>query len=184
MNRISVNIPKERVGVLIGRRGKIKQRIEKSLTIALKIDSSSGNVTAESSGSNPINIWRARDIVIAIGRGFSPEKTFKMLSNDETLLEMIDLRTIFGRSDKSITRVKARIIGKEGKTRSIIEEVSNTDVSVYGHTISIIGGYENLVLARDAIKMLIDGKSHATVYKFLSNKRRELKKREKTELWK
>ncbi len=176
-------MPRERVGVLIGRRGEVKRQIEKSFKIFLKVDGATGTVAIESS-SDPTSIWRARDVILAIGRGFSPGKAFKLLSNEEVVFEVIDLRSLFGRSESSIKRVKGRIIGKEGKTRKIIEEVAKVDISVYGHTISIIGDYENIVIARDVIKMLIEGKSHATVYRFLSNKRREIKRRSKVELWK
>ncbi|MBS7645524.1 MAG: KH domain-containing protein [Candidatus Bathyarchaeia archaeon] len=182
-NRLSFNIPRERVGVLIGRGGRVKEHIEESLRVNLKVDGSLGAVEVEGSDSNPMSVWRARDVVLAIGRGFPPEKAFKLLSSDEYLLDVMDLRSILGRSENAIRRVKGRIIGREGKTRRIIEEVAGVDISVYGHTVSIIGLYENIVIARDAIKMLIEGKTHATVYRFLSERRRELKKLSKTKLW-
>jgi ribosomal RNA assembly protein len=79
-------------------------------------------------------------------------------------------------------RLKGRIIGKEGKTRRIIEELTETNVSVYGHTVSIIGNMEQAEVAKEAIRMLIRGSLHQTVYRFLHRKRREFKKK-KMELW-
>jgi len=64
----------------------------------------------------------------------------------------------------------------DGKTRRIIEELTNTNIAVYGHTVGIIGKVEHVQVAREAIQMLIEGRQHATVYKFLHRKRRELKK--------
>ncbi|MGC8960877.1 MAG: KH domain-containing protein, partial [Candidatus Bathyarchaeia archaeon] len=145
-NRLSFNIPKERVGVLIGRGGKVKEHIEKSLRVNLKVDGSLGSVEVEGLDSNPMSVWRARDVILAIGRGFPPEKAFKLISSDEHLLEVMDLRSILGRSENAIRRVKGRIIGREGKTRRILEEVAGVDISVYGHTVSIIGLYENIVI--------------------------------------
>ncbi|MBS7608707.1 RNA-processing protein, partial [Candidatus Bathyarchaeota archaeon] len=98
------------------------------------------------------------------------------------VLDIIDLRAIFGRSESDIKRVKGRIIGMDGKTRRIIEELTDTSITVYGHTIGIIGKIENAQVAREAIQMLIQGSQHATVYKFLHRKRRELKK-SMLELW-
>ena len=98
------------------------------------------------------------------------------------MLTIIDLREIFGRSKSDIRRVKGRIIGKEGKTRRIIEECTETSISVYGHTVSIIGDVEQSEIAREAISMLVKGSQHATVYRFLQRKRHELKRR-KLELW-
>ena len=98
------------------------------------------------------------------------------------MLTVIDLREIFGRSSSDIQRVKGRIIGKEGKTRKIIEELSEAVISVYGHTVSIIGGVEQAEIAREAVNMLIKGSQHVTVYRYLNRKRQELKKK-RLELW-
>lgn len=70
----------------------------------------------------------------------------------------------------------------EGKTRRIIEELTETNVCVYGYTVGLIGDIEQVQAAREAIQMLIRGSLHSTVYRFLHRKRRELKKR-KLELW-
>jgi rRNA processing protein Krr1/Pno1 len=58
-----------------------------------------------------------------------------------TSTTIIDLRLIFGRSESDIKRIKGRIIGTEGKTRKLIEELTEADVVVYGHTVGIIGGF-------------------------------------------
>ena len=131
---------------------------------------------------DPSYLFKARDIVLAIGRGFSPQRAFRLLQDEDAMLTIINLRDIFGKSKSDIRRVKGRIIGKEGKTRRIIEECTDSYVSVYGHTISIIGGVEQSEIAREAINMLIKGNQHATVYRFLQRKRGELKRRE-LELW-
>jgi ribosomal RNA assembly protein len=69
-----------------------------------------------------------------------------------------------------------------GKTRNIIEELTDTNVAVYGHTVSIIGTIEEAEVAREAVQMLVKGSLHATVYRFLHRKRRELKKK-MLEIW-
>jgi ribosomal RNA assembly protein len=79
-------------------------------------------------------------------------------------------------------RLKGRVIGKEGKTRRIIEELTEANVSVYGHTISIIGRRDQVYTAKEAVRMLIRGSLHRSVYRYLHRKRRELKKK-KMELW-
>lgn len=177
-----VKIPKERIGVLIGPNGSVRQLIERRLSVKLQIDSNSGDVTIVLSKAvnDPSYLFKAKDVVMAIGRGFSPEHTFRLI--DENILGIIDLRDIFGRSQSDITRIKGRIIGKEGKTRRIIEEMTGARVSVYGHTVSIIGNIEQVEVARQAIKLLIKGSQHKTVYRFLQRKRHELKMRS-LELW-
>jgi len=181
--QLFVKIPKERIGVLIGPNGKVKRGIEENLNVMLEIDSETGDVTINMNedSKDPSLLFKARDMVLAIGRGFSPQRAFRLLQ-DDAMLTIIDLRDIFGKSKSDIRRVKGRIIGKEGKTRRIIEEYTNSYVSVYGHTVSIIGGVEESEIAREAINMLIKGNQHATVYRFLQRKRGELKRRE-LELW-
>ena len=95
---------------------------------------------------------------------------------------MIDLRAIFGRSESDISRIKGRIIGMNGKTRKIIEELTDTHLAIYGHTVGIIGTFERAEIARNAVQMLIDGSLHHNVYRFLQKKRSELKK-QMLELW-
>jgi ribosomal RNA assembly protein len=179
-----LRIPKERVGVLIGPEGKIKKAIEDKLSVEIQIESESGGVTIMLAErvEDPSLLFRAKDVVTAIGRGFSPEHAFRLIRDEEALLDVIDLRTFFGRSESDIKRIAGRIIGMNGKTRRIIEELTDTHVAVYGHTVSIIGGIEEAQAAREAIQMLIGGSMHSAVYRFLHRKRRELKKK-KLELW-
>jgi len=179
-----VKVPRERIGALVGPDGRVKANIEKKLSIRLRIDSQTGDIqiTLMPTAQDPTVLFRAKEIVTAIGRGFSPEHAFRLLEDDETMLEVIDLRETVGRSQSDIKRLKGRVIGKEGKTRRIIEELTEANISVYGHTISIIGEIDQVEIAKEAVRMLIRGSLHGTVYRFLHRKRRELQKK-KMELW-
>ncbi len=179
-----VRIPKERVGVLVGPDGKVKLEIEEKLTVELRIESEEGGVeiTLNEKAQDPSLLFRARDVVTAIGRGFTPDTAFRLVRNEDAIFDFIDLRTIFGRSESDIKRVKARIIGMNGKTRRTIEELTEADVVVYGHTIGFIGTFEQVDAARNAVQMFIQGSQHHTVYAYLQKKRRELKK-QMLELW-
>ncbi len=179
-----VRIPKERVGVLVGPDGKIKQSIEEKFMVELNVESESGGVTIvlAEKARDPSLLFKAKDTVTAIGRGFSPEQAFRLLRNDDAIFDFIDLRTIFGRSDSDIKRVKGRVIGANGKTRKLIEELTDASVVVYGHTIGFIGSFEQVDVARNAVQMLIDGSQHHTVYKYLQRKRSDFKK-QMLQLW-
>ena len=179
-----VRIPKERIGVLVGPDGKVKQKIEAKLMIKLQIESESGGVTVMLSekADDPSLLFKAKDVVTAIGRGFSPEHAFRLLRNEDDIFDFIDLRAIFGRSESDHKRVKGRIIGANGKTRKLIEELTDASVVVYGHTIGFIGTFERVDVARNAVQMLINGSQHHTVYKYLQRKRSEFKK-QRLELW-
>ena len=180
-----VRIPKDRVGVLVGPDGKVKQRIEEKLLVEIQIESESGGVTIflSEKAADPSSLFRARDIITAVGRGFSPEYAFRLIRNEDDIFDIIDLRTIFGRSESDIRRVKGRVIGANGKTRRLIEELTEASVVVYGHTIGFIGTFEQVDVARNAVNMLIEGSQHQTVYKYLQRKRRLFKK-QMLKLWK
>jgi ribosomal RNA assembly protein len=179
-----IRIPKERVGILVGPEGKTKTYIEEQMKVKLEIDSEDGGVTitlAEAQ-NDPSMLLRAKDLVTAVGRGFAPEIAFRLIRNEDDVFDMVDLRVIFGRSEADIQRIKGRIIGSEGKTRRLIEELTEANVAVYGHTVGIIGSFEEADAARNAVQMIVEGCEHKTVYRYLQRKRTEMKK-EKMQLW-
>ncbi len=179
-----VRIPKERVGVLIGPEGKVKKDVEERLNVKLEIESEAGGIEINlaENAADPSVLFRAKDVVTAIGRGFSPDQAYRLIRNEDVIFDFIDLRVIFGRSDSDIRRVKSRIIGMNGKTRRTIEELTEADTVVYGHTVGFIGTFEQVDAARNAVQMIVQGSEHHTVYNFLQKRRRELKKQQ-LELW-
>jgi ribosomal RNA assembly protein len=178
-----IKIPKDRVGTLIGPEGKTKQHIEDSLGVKLDIDTEGTvTITLTEKAADPSVLLRAKDLATAIGRGFAPDTAFRLIRNEDDIFDLVDLRLIFGRSESDIKRIKGRIIGADGKTRKLIEELSEADVVVYGHTVGIIGSFEQADTARNAVQMIVEGCQHHTVYKYLQRKRTELKK-EKLQLW-
>ena len=182
--RTTVVVPKERVGVVVGPEGETRSRIQSSLGVNLRIESQTGivEITPKSEESDAVAVLRAKDVVTAIARGFSPEKAF-LLFDDEVVLDIIDLREIYGHSESDIRRIKGRVIGQQGKTRRIIEEMSKARLSIFGYTIGLIGDYESTAIAREAVEMILKGREHTTVYRFLRNRRREVKRRQTLELW-
>jgi ribosomal RNA assembly protein len=170
--------------VVLGREGATKTEIERAFKVKLNVNSELGTieVTPSTDNDDPSTILRAKDVVTAVGRGFSPERAMKLV-DDDMVLDVIDLREIFGKNDSDINRIKGRVIGSEGKMRHLLEEMTEAKVSVYGSTISIIGEFEAVTASRQAIEMLIKGKQHSSVYKFLRRTRSESKRRKTLELW-
>jgi ribosomal RNA assembly protein len=169
--KYDIKIPKERVAVLIGTKGETKRLIEKETSTKLDIDSEEGDVVV--SGEDSINLFDTREIINAIGRGFNPSVALKLKKIDNSF-ELISLNEI-ARNKNDMERLKGRVIGQEGKSRKVIEDLTNCDVCVYGKTIGIIGSIEDVGYARRAIEMLLDGAMHASVYKFLEKQRRDKK---------
>ena len=87
---------------------------------------------------------------------------------------MIDL-TGLAETPQALERIRGRIIGKAGRSREQIEDMTGTYISVYGKTVAIIGFAEQIKTARTAIDMLLNGVPHETVFSFLDKKKREAK---------
>ena len=174
-----IKIPQERIGVLIGTNGKVKRAIEKKTGTKLDIESEEGIVTIipKEDMEDPLGGWNANHIVKAIGRGFNPDVALK-LNDDDVYLEVIKLPLIIGKSKKALARHKGRIIGKDGKTREIIIEMAEVDMAIYGKTVSFIGSLEHIMVAKEAVEMILNGSMHKSVYGFLEHKQRELKMKE------
>ena len=169
-----LKIPKERVAVLIGKSGETKKQLEAETKTKIKVDSDEGDVFV--SGEDAISLFSVREIIKAIGRGFNPELAFLLLQQDY-VFEVIDLRD-YAPTKKHFLRLKGRVIGSEGKSRRIIEELTEAYISVYGKTISLIGQAENIGLARKAVEGLLEGSPHSNIYKWLEGRRKEMKRSE------
>ncbi len=182
-----MKIGKNRIAVLIGKNGETKRNIEKKLGVKINLDSKSGEceVLPRTNDPNymPLNTYTAQKIINAINRGFNPNKAMKLLEENYDL-EVLNLLSILGKSDKRIKRTKGRIIGRNGEMRKAIERFAESFISVYGKTVSIIAEYENLQFARKSVRMLINGMPHHVVLKFLENKYNEKKKEQFRQFYK
>ena len=169
-----LKIPKERVAVLIGKKGETKQEIENIAKVKLEIDSEEGDVVI--SGKDPIQLFTAKDVITAIGRGFNPEVAMLLLKYDYGF-ETVSISD-YSKTQSDHQRLRGRVIGEGGKARRIIEELTETYLCVYGKTVGIIGKFDNLSLARRAVESILGGSPHNHVYKWLEKRRKELRKRE------
>ena len=166
MQTQEVKIPKERIAVLIGEKGTVKRRIEKKAKVKLEIDSKEGDVTVE---GDSLGVYETVNVVKAIGRGFNP-RIAELLFNEKYAFELIDIIEFTGKSEKKKTRMKGRLIGGEGKSRKYIEKITDTYIVVYGKTVGIIGELEGVVIAKQALEMLLEGSPHANVFRWIEKK--------------
>jgi ribosomal RNA assembly protein len=178
-----LRIPEDRLGVLIGPNGKTKYRIESVFKVDLDIKSETGNIeiTLRKEQDDVSVLFIVQKVVKAIGRGFSPQRAMTLMGDEYDLL-VIDLEEWAGTSKNTQNRLKGRVIGKGGKSRALLENLTGCLISIYGSTISIIGSFEMLPVAREAVEMLLDGAFHKTVWNHLYAYRRKMKK-ERGELW-
>jgi ribosomal RNA assembly protein len=99
----SIKIPRERIGALIGKRGKVKLQIEKRCGVEIAVDSETGDTMI--SGTKPadqMEAFRAIEVITAISRGFSPERACYLLEDEEIMFQQMDLHDYAGKSPSAL----------------------------------------------------------------------------------
>ena len=134
----------------------------------INIDSKEGDVTLV--GNDSVNLFILKDIIRAVARGFNPELAMQLLKPDY-VLELLNLSD-FVKSKDQMLRLKGRVIGKNGKARATIEEFTDTNISVYGKTIAIIGFCDHVAVCKKALESLLTGSPHSSVFKWLEKHRK------------
>ncbi|MEK6952883.1 MAG: KH domain-containing protein [Nanoarchaeota archaeon] len=165
-----LKIPKSRVGVLIGKKGETKRLIQKNTKCQLEI-SAEGDVIIT---GNSVDEFICENVVKAVGRGFNPLIALNLI-NDEYLLEIINIKEFSKGSENKFRRIKSRLIGTRGKTRKVIERLTNCNLVIYGKTVSLIGDVETIGVARKGVEKLLSGSPHGNVYGFIEREIRKLK---------
>jgi ribosomal RNA assembly protein len=163
-----IRIPKERMGELLGKNGSTMKMIEQHYHVKIRMDDE-GEVFIEGNGGDT---FFAKDVVHAIGRGFTIEDAVKLFK-DTYSFYAVDLREHFT-SENSQVRVKGRVIGEKGKIKKDIEDAAEAKISVYGHTISIIAPNDSIEFVKEAIGMILEGAPHTTVLNFLNRSKNQL----------
>jgi ribosomal RNA assembly protein len=171
----SFKVPLDRVGAIIGHGGETLKTLQKEGKTEITVDSETGEVTLlDEKSEDPYLSFRMRDVLRAIARGFSPEKALKLL-DDDMYYEEFDIRDFSGKSRKRVMQVRSRLIGSGGKTRRLIEELTDCMLSIKGNTVAIIGDIEGMKIASKAIMMILNGSEHSSVYSYMERKRKDLK---------
>jgi ribosomal RNA assembly protein len=142
--------------------------------VKIDIDTEEGDVILhDDKVKDPLKALQLMDVIKAIGRGFSPERAMRLFQDDE-YFEVIDLKD-FGSKSNQMARIRGRIIGHDGKTRQLIEDLAGVSISIYGNTVAIIGTSAGLPVAKHAIELLLNGSEHSTVYRYLEGQRPKLR---------
>ena len=145
MTSQEIKVAGDRIGVLIGKGGSTKGEIEEKTHTEIRVDSKEGVVMVE--GEEAEGVITAVKVIEAVNRGFSPERAFQLMGDVDLVLDVIDLSKSVD-TPRQLERVRGRIIGRAGRSREQIEDMTGTSISVHGKTISIIGWSVRWGLAR------------------------------------
>ena len=178
-------IPPERVSALRGPKNATLKEIMHRTKTSITVEEGGRVIIEPTEESTPILMMKAKDIIRAIGLGFSPDIALALLS-DEMVLDVVDVKDflIDHHNEKALRRMLGRVIGKRGRAKRNIEEIADVHLSIYDDKVAIIGSYENVEAAKRAIGELLEGKMHATVYRHLETTMRSIKRRSMLDYWK
>ncbi|MFP4115930.1 MAG: hypothetical protein ACLFTQ_01885 [Candidatus Aenigmatarchaeota archaeon] len=137
-----------------------KSEIEKKANVEMEIRGLDVNLEGKA-----VDVLRAENILDALFEGFTLDESFKLL-NKRNQLKVVHLND-YTSSGMSLEKLKGRIIGENGRTKELIEELAKVSISVHGKNVSLIGGPEGIGAATRAVEMLVNGKPHGKVYRYL-----------------
>tara|TARA_A100001037_G_scaffold297810_1_gene320373 strand:- start:1868 stop:2596 length:729 start_codon:yes stop_codon:yes gene_type:complete len=168
-------VPKNRIAVLIGKGGQTRKMLEEISGAELDIDSQTGEVMAEwKEEPDPVVRMKMPDVVLAIGRGLAPSRAIQLIQ-DDVFLRMYDIREWVGRQPNQTRRMRSRLIGRNGRIRSLIEEISNCEMAIHGSTVLVIGDRDGITLAGPAIEGILRGSEHSTILHGLEQDRKRMR---------
>jgi len=136
-----------------------KSEIEKTLKI--RITNRTNPLIIE---GDPLKELRTIEFFEAVDLGFSIPKALE-LKFDDFEFRKIRIKTIAKR--KNLSQVRARVIGRHRKVMDNIEYLTGCDLALHDNEVGIIGPSEAVKVAEEALKNLIAGSKHATIYTFL-----------------
>ena len=158
-----VSIPEERMKILRANK-KLIDRLESLVDVKIRLGED-----VEIDSDDSLLVMCVKRVIKAFGRGFNFEDALLLL-DDEYLLEIVDIKQFVGKSRSRMAELRGRVIGANGKTKNIIERLTDVKISVYGKTVGIIGRWASVQNAREAIEMILQGRKHGSVYRFLEQK--------------
>ena len=147
--------------------------IEKTLNVKLSISGS--EIEIESKKDDAYSEFLGQEIIDALDYGFSFEQAIRLKSED-VMIEKIDIKKLTRPS--RLKTIVGRLIGEKGRTKEIIAEMTGCDVAIHDNKVAIIGNTDDVEIAIQAVRSLIQGSPHASVYAYLERSRKFRKYKE------
>ena len=139
----------------------IKNREKLEALLAVKIENRGKEVKLI---GEPEDEYVASKVIGALEFGF-PFSIALLIKDEDMMFEVLNIKDYTHRKD--LSQIRARIIGKNGKTLKILNDLTKCNFELKLNQVGIIGDVEYIKNAQEALVSLIRGSKQANVYSFL-----------------
>lgn len=162
----SVRIPNHRYTPLKKHWESIMRPIVEHMQIQIRFNPKTRRVELKTSQhtSNEGSLQKSTDFVQAFAMGFEVQDAIALLRIDDLFIDSFEVKDVKMLSGDHMSRAIGRIAGQGGKTKNAIENATRTRIVLADEKIHILGAFQNIKLARDAICRLILGAPPGKVY--------------------
>jgi len=166
VQHLAVKIPKHRMSPLKTNWMNIYQPIVEFLKLQIRFNTSTSSVELRTSElTEDIGaLQKAADFVKAFSLGFDVADALAMLRMEDIFIESFAIEDVKTLQGDNLARAVGRIAGKDGKTKFTIENATRTRIVLADKKVHIMGTFQNIKVARDAICSLILGSPPGKVY--------------------